>query len=277
MDNTPFENVNNKFCKNIMSLPTQASNFGVKAELGRKPLFSFICSQTLRYWVRLANMNSNRILKKAYFSEMVIHRDGGNSWCTFLLKLLDVTGQNQLWRKQSDIHMNTCELSKLKQLFSDKIAELYFMTQFKKVGHGSKLRTYTKFKNDYKLENYVNISDVPLMWRKLFCAFRISCHELEIERGRYIRPRKPPEERICHLCLQDVETESHFMIYCNAYTHIRNKFFQDVIKLDNQFVNVENHKKFEYLMTTDNVTVVKKVMEFLYLATKLRKKKLSDK
>ena len=113
IDNTPFENVNNKFCKNIMSLPTQASNFGVKAELGRKPLFSFICSQALRYWVRLANMNSDRLLKKAYFSEMVIHRDGGNSWCTFLLKLLDVTGQNQLWKKQTDICMDAHELSKL--------------------------------------------------------------------------------------------------------------------------------------------------------------------
>ena len=112
---------------------------------------------------------------------MVIHRDGGNSWCTFLLKLLQVTGQNQLWSKQTGIHMDTHELSKLKQSISDKIAELYFRTQFKQVGHGSKLRTYIKFKNDYKLENYVNISDVPLMWRKLSCAFRISCHDLEIE------------------------------------------------------------------------------------------------
>ena len=74
--------------------------------------------------------------------------------------------------------MDTCELSKLKQLFSDKIAELCFRTQFKQVGHGSKLRTYTKFKKDYKMENYVNISDVSLMWRTLFCAFHISCHEV---------------------------------------------------------------------------------------------------
>ena len=79
------------------------------------------------------------------------------------------------------------------------------------------------------------------------------------------------------ICFKDVETESHFMIYCNTYTHLRNKFLQDVIKIDNQFVNVENHKKFEYLMTTDNIPVVKKVMEFLYLAIKLRKKKLRDK
>ncbi len=53
--------------------------------------------------------------------------------------------------------------------------------------------------------------------RKLFCAFRISCHDLEIERGRYDTPPKLPEERICKLCQLQPETEEHFMLFCPRF------------------------------------------------------------
>ena len=69
---------------------------------------------------------------------------------------------------------------------------------------------------DYKLEEYVNIYNVPLSWRKLYCSFRISCHDLEIERGRYIRPYVKPDKRVCKLCLQEAETEEHFITKCHT-------------------------------------------------------------
>ena len=53
-----------------MGLPKQVSNFGVKAELGRKPIFAFMCAQALRYWIRLVNLEDDRLLKQAYLSEI---------------------------------------------------------------------------------------------------------------------------------------------------------------------------------------------------------------
>ena len=46
---------------------------------------------------------------------------------------------------------------------------------------------------------------------RLLTKFRISAHNLKIERGRYLR--LPVEERICVLCGGNVEDEIYFC-YC---------------------------------------------------------------
>ena len=97
-----------------MGLPRQASNFAIKAELGRKPIFAFICAQTVRYWARLSNMSDARLLKLAYLSEIEMHQSGCNSWVTFILKLFDVMKTGYLWTNTSRLD-NREEVSKLKK------------------------------------------------------------------------------------------------------------------------------------------------------------------
>ncbi len=57
-----------------------------------------------------------------------------------------------------------------------------------------------KFKEKAEAERYLNMSDLPLKSRNPFCAFTISCHDFEIERGRYSRRPKSPEKRMCNIC-----------------------------------------------------------------------------
>ena len=144
------------------------------------------------------------------------------------------------------------------------------------INEKSKLRTFIKFKTNYSMEKYINISDIPLCWRKLYCAFRISCHNLEIERGRYTRPRKPPEERMCKLCMSNAETECHFFIYCAHYSKLRDIMYEGVYSADKEFLNLGHEQKFQYLMTSKNDLIVKQVMKFIYCALGLRKEKLSE-
>ena len=51
---------------------------------------------------------------------------------------------------------------------------------------------------------------------------RMISHSLQIELGRHRRPIIPSEERLC-VC-GEVETEKHFTLYFNLYTHIRHKY-----------------------------------------------------
>ena len=222
IDKMMFENINNRFCKFIMGLPRQASNFGIKAELGRPPIFSFMCAQLFRYWFKIINVDSDRILKDAYLSELHICNKGGASWVTFVLKLLQVTNLEDLWCKQMGNHkIEKSHVNVLKNNVQDAITKIYHNNEFNNIDHNCKLRTYKKFKSDFKLEKYVNICNVPLSWRKLYCSFRISCHDLEIERGRYIRPYVKPDRRVCKLCLQEAETEEHFITKCHTYQDLR--------------------------------------------------------
>ena len=54
---------------------------------------------------------------------------------------------------------------------------------------------------------------------------RISAHCLNIERGKYNKPKIPREERFCKFCIE-VETEEHFLISCHKYKDIRKTVFQ---------------------------------------------------
>ncbi len=71
-------------------MPRRASNFVIKADLDREPIFSFTCSQAFRYWRKLICFDSSsEILKGAYEPELEIHKSGDISWVTFIAKLLD--------------------------------------------------------------------------------------------------------------------------------------------------------------------------------------------
>ena len=49
---------------------------------------------------------------------------------------------------------------------------------------------------------------------------------MAIETGRYVRPYKKPEERICPICKKDVEDEIHFLTLCPAYQEKRSTLFE---------------------------------------------------
>ena len=52
---------------------------------------------------------------------------------------------------------------------------------------------------------------------------RTSAHCLNIEQGRYNKPKIPRKERLCKFCTE-VETKEHFLISCHKY--IGKTFFQ---------------------------------------------------
>ena len=62
-----------------------------------------------------------------------------------------------------------------------------------------KLLTYSRFKTVFKFEPYLNtIRNKQL--QSSFSRFRMSSHNLEMERGRYNSKPKPPEEGLCTYC-----------------------------------------------------------------------------
>ncbi len=124
--------------------------------------------------------------------------------------------------------------------------------------------TYIEFKHNCNIENYLNIEYVPYSWSKLYCNIRISCHDLEIERGRYYRPQKTLEQRICQVYKIDPETEQHIILSCPAYTNIRKKLFME-IRARCQSIQVMNHaERFKFLLSSQEVYIIKNVMKFIF-------------
>jgi hypothetical protein len=89
-----------------------------------------------------------------------------------------------------------------------------------------KLRTYRLFKVCYEREKYLDLENVS--HRKLLTKFRISAHNLYIERGRYKNIKC--EHRICKLCnMNEVEDEYHFFMTCTYYTELRNSLLKPLM------------------------------------------------
>ena len=144
-----------------------------------------------------------------------------------------------------------------------------------KCNEGKKLRTYGKFKLVIKWEPYLDFINCAYL-RKLLSKFRLSSHELEIERGRYGKS-VPPEERICKLCEErQVEDEFHFLIICKKFDNIRKHLFKEIENLNINFITLNNFDKFIWLISQEDKQVVLKVANFLKVANKERNNELEQ-
>ncbi len=183
VDKALFEMVNNTFCKYIAGMPNRTSNFDIKAELRREPIFCFISSQAFRYWRKLASLDSSReILKGTYESELEIHKAGDTSWVAFIAKLLDSINSNHFLNTTDNV-VTKGQMGRLSDKLKTQLSQDYFQYNFQNISEHSKLRTYVKFKLNSNREDYLDIQHISLKHRNLFCSFRIRCHDLEIERG----------------------------------------------------------------------------------------------
>ena len=59
-------------------------------------------------------------------------------------------------------------------------------------------------------------------YRCIITRWRLSCHPLFIETGRYKRPKPPRIERTCLICTV-VEDEEHALLFCRAHVEIRHQ------------------------------------------------------
>ena len=121
----------------------------------------------------------------------------------------------------------TSAIYKIQHTFPGLALKLNMQTNYKNSwekfihdgAENGKLRTYSKFKTLFKLENY--ILQFPLSQRRNLTKLRISAHHLAIETGRYAQPKIPIDKRICFHCGK-IEDELHFIFHCTLYDEERN-------------------------------------------------------
>ena len=90
-----------------------------------------------------------------------------------------------------------------------------------------------------------------------FSKFRLSDHNLEIEKGRH--KGLGADVRFCPFFKNEVETEAHFLLLCPLYTHIREH--DQCFQIPKMILS--DAEKFVHLMTkgSEIATFVHKAME----------------
>ena len=95
----------------------------------------------------------------------------------------------------------------------------------------SKIEFLREYKRNFKFESYID--NLNFDNRKIVSRFRLSNHNLPIERLRYDNISR--EERLCGICDQNLlGNENHYMIWCQNYQlmKIREKFLSKVSKIN---------------------------------------------
>ena len=117
----------------------------------------------------------------------------------------------------------------------------------------------------YAAMNFVNKNDIYTSYlcdhyRYIITRWRLSCHDLKIETGRYAKPAIPREMRICDVCYE-IEDESHVIFKCPRYNIVREKY-------NNLLTTNNNVCKF----LNPSINEIKETANYLHDIEKLRNK-----
>ena len=124
---------------------------------------------------------------------------------------------------------------------------IYNCTQNKSPDVNISLEPYLSMKNDEQ--------------RILLSKLRISNHNLEIERGRHRGLQA--KERICKLCLKEVEDEFHFLLKCEVLQNVRTPFIDLINNNTYNFKHLDIREQCIWLMSNEDNFIINQLSNII--------------
>jgi hypothetical protein len=252
-----LESVHLNFCKKILGVKKSAASMMIYSELGRLPLEIERTCRMVKYFFKLRN-TENCILRNIY-SEMYtqcLTEPNSKCWLSSIRDTLFSVGLGYVW---SEGYGN--EKVVLLQL-RQRLKDIFIQNMFSFFNSSSKCRIYKYICHGLDLQPYLT-KPIPDQYKECISKFRLSCHMLEIERGRYFNI--PECNRKCKLCSNiDIEDEYHFIFICPVYENLRKLY------IDKYYYEKPSMYKLLQLFSNTNTSVICNFGKFLYKASKLK-------
>ena len=99
-------------------------------------------------------------------------------------------------------------------------------------------------------------------FRKCLSTFRMSGHNLMIEKGRHLGIER--NLRLCPFCNNVIECEFHFVLVCPLYIDLRKRY------IAKKFYLFPNFNKFNILMSNKDAVIIRNLAMYVYYATEKR-------
>lgn len=254
-----IELIHTKFCRWILHVRKSTNLTGLYGELGRVPFVVTRKIRMLNYWIKLLKLDETAIPKKIYLmlkndADNNIYYNGAN-WASQVKSLLDELGLTYIWLQQNEMIIPF-------NLIKQRILDSYKQSWYANINNSNRLLMYARFKHDFEFENYLDFVSEK-KYRIALTKFRLSSHDLAIERGRFENIER--NDRLCRYCnLNRVENEYHFLLVCPLYRDLRKKY------LHNYYCHWPTMNKFDDLMCKESKNVILNLSKFVYSAMKLR-------
>ena len=138
-----------------------------------------------------------------------------------------------------------------------------------------KLRTFILFKDFYSTPSYLT-KCLSFVQRRFVAKIRLGCLEIQLETGRYARPRLQEEERVCQICNNEnlrVENELHFVFECKKYENERHLWLSKLI-IPTNFLTLQPGEKLDLVL--NNHCNVKLTSQYIVNIFDIRSKIISS-
>ena len=251
-----LEKIHLKFIKSTLGVRKQTPTPAIYGDTGRFPLIIRQHIKAVQYWCRILDLSQNHPVRNAYNMLLELDSTGFTNWCSRIRSVLELTGLDQAWETQHIGNTNKFMLS-----FKDSIVRIFTQRWKQDIGSSSKLRTYSLVKKSLCVEPYIlNIKGNHLI--TAMARYRMSSHDLKIERGRFNNPITPINQRICTRCESNViDDEIHLLLHCNAMNNEREILLNSIAGI----INMQpTNDIFLRIMTSRDITVVKSLAKFIY-------------
>ena len=239
--NNPIEIFHLKVLKQILGVHKQTTNLGVLLELGRTTLDIDCIKLGVKNWERIRKKNANSLLIASHTDAMKEQLP----WISGIRGILEKNGLLSLFL--NEYHEKPDFINKkLHQTLVDGFHQnaLESIRQ-----NDSKLRTYALLKTEIGMEKYlVQIKSVAI--RIQVTKLRISDHNLMIEVGRHKGIKA--HLRFCPFCKNIVETETHFLLNCPIYNHLRPRLLNQLHSENPSFKHFSKADQFVYIAANAN-------------------------
>ena len=250
------QNIQNKAMRHYLGVNKFSPNLMLEGDMGWIPMHIQIKINMLKLWNRICLLDPSRIPNMILKWEL---QNGINNWAFEINEILNSVNIF------NDInHLTTINIETVKNKLLT-IEENEWKTS---VDNKPKLRTYSKFKTEVGIENYVTKCTNKYK-RSLIAQFRSGTFPLQIEIGRYRNIQL--NERTCKICnSNEIEDEFHVICICNVYQSFRDILYSEIEQKHNNFQNYNTENKFIEIMKNHP----NELSKFLSNAIELRTAKL---
>ena len=249
------------FIRNVLHVKSTTSNVISVGETGQILPSTKSNMNVFAYFVRLRHLPKSMCVKNVFDELERLHQHGFSNWYSKAVELSRRYGINLY-----EISHNEAKLT-----IKTKVTNYFKQNWLEQLHNGDDntvLRTYRLFKERHIMEPYLYLVK-EAKYRVAISRLRASSHPLEIERGRYTRPKTPVTERLCPCC-NAIEDEHHFLLNCRIYDQDRDiMFFKISTKYEN-ICEIESRNRFKFLLTNDDPLVLNALGKIIYTAFQRR-------
>jgi hypothetical protein len=263
--NSKVEYTQRKFARYILGLPKNCSKDAMIGELGWKPIYSQICMSIIKYWHYVANAPTESLLHDIYMENMYLSDREEENIIDVVSILLRKLGIQKPLRQMQNMSIE--QLTRMLKTSIHDTIETEWKSRISKTtgtkkSNNNKLRTYSTFKRQYKLEPYLQCIKKKAH-RISLCRFRTSTHTLRVEQGRYQSLNLV--DRTCIYCsLNVLEDEIHFLLECPLYATERNALLNNIFHKYPNISTLQLDMQFIWLLSAEDKYVCSEIARFIH-------------